>query len=115
MIYNGLGNGTVIERNKQRKEYVNRLSKDKFLVETLVDDVFKYIEFSELEQVKHKLNVLFCENLPDDLILEIYDDYSYKTFNEIENIKINIINRYCTNPSRGFIWNMYDVYINYSN
>lgn len=114
MIYNGLGNGTVIERNKQRIEYVKRLSKDKFLLESLFNDIFKYVELGELKQVKHKLNVLFCEDIPNDFILKIYDNYSYKTHYEIENIKDNVIYRYCTNPSRGFIWNMYDVYINYA-
>lgn len=113
MIYNGLGNGTVIERNKKRIEYVVRLSKDKRLIETLTNDIFKYVELGELKQVKHKLSVLFCEDIPNDFILKIYNNYNYKTDKEIEDIKACSVHRYSKYPAKGFIWNMFDVYMNY--
>ncbi|KGJ49817.1 hypothetical protein KD33_07740 [Clostridium sp. NCR] len=115
MIYNGLGNGTVIERNKQRIEYVKRLSKDKFLLESLFNDIFKYVELGELKQVKHKLSVLFCEDIPNNFILRICNNYNFKTDKEIREIKTCIIHRYVKYPAKGFIWNMFDVYMNYSN
>lgn len=115
MIYNGLGNGTVIERNKQRIEYVVRLSKDKFLIESLVNDMFKCIELGELKQVKHKLTILFCEDIPNDFISKIYNSYNEKSNKEIEDIKASIVHKYNTYPSKGFIWNMFDIYMNYSN
>lgn len=114
MIYNGLGNGAVIERNKQRIEYVVRLSKDKVLIETLLNDMFKYVELGDLKQVKHKLTVLFCEDIPKDFILKICNNYNDKTDKEIEDIKACIIHRYYNYPSKGFIWNMFDVYMNYA-
>lgn len=112
MIYNGLGNGTVIERNKQRIEYVTRLSKDKFLLESLLNDMFKYVELGELKQVKHKLSMLFCEDILNDFIIKICNSYNEKTDEKIRNIKNCIIHEYCTNPSKGFIWNMFDIYMN---
>ncbi|WP_270670254.1 hypothetical protein [Paraclostridium bifermentans] len=115
MIYNGLGNGTVIERNKQRIEYVKRLSKDKFLLESLFNDIFKYVELGELKQVKHKLSVLFCEDIPNDFILKICNAYNEKSDKEIKDIKTSIVHKYHTYPSKGFIWNMFDIYMNYSN
>lgn len=113
MIYNALGNGTVIERNKQRIEYVKRLSKDKMLIETLVNDTFKYVELGELKQVKHKLSVLFCEDILNDFIIKICNNYNEKSDKDIEDIKTYIVHKYCDYPTKGFIWNMFDVYMNY--
>lgn len=114
MIYNGLGNGTIIERNKQRIKYVKRLSKDKFLIETLVNDMFMCMELDMWEQVKHKLRVLFCEDIPNDFILKIRSIYNDKSDKDIEDIKVNIVHKYCNCPTKGFIWNMFEVYVNYN-
>lgn len=111
MIYNGLGNGNAIERNKQRIEYVTKLSKDACMIENLIDNIYKNIEINDFCNVKENLKILFFENIPNNIIVQMCNIHNILEYESTQLAKHKIIHRCCNQAKKGFIWNMFDVYI----
>lgn len=111
MIYNGLGNGNVIERNKQRIAYVTKLSKNISKVEKLIDDIFINIKINDIYGIQENLGLLFYEKIPNDIILQMCNIHNLLEYEFTQNVKCEITKRYCSQAKRGFIWNMFDIYI----
>ncbi|WP_270504411.1 hypothetical protein [Paraclostridium sordellii] len=111
MIYNGLGNGSIIERNKQRIEYVTKLSDNISKIEHLIDDIFISIEINDIYGIQENLSLLFYEKIPNDIIVQMCNVHNSLGSESRQSIKHQITNRYSNKATRGFIWNMFDIYI----
>ena len=110
MVYNGIGEGSIIERNKQRIRHVKKLSKNIYKIENLIDTIFKDIELDKINKVKENIKILFYENVPNCIIIQMCDIHKKLDYETKHSIKCEIVHRCCTQSKNGFILNMFDTH-----
>lgn len=112
MIYNGLGTGSAVKRNKIRVEYVKELSKD--TIHNLVEEFFNVLEIASGDEeqfyvLDEIVKDLFYENIDVEKLLDILE--IYEEIRNIDELKKNIIINCIEQPKKGFIWNMYEEFL----
>lgn len=107
MLYYGFGEGSLIERNKNRITYVNNLSNNAITLEKYIDKTFKSLENQNVKTIIKQLKSLFYEEIPTQYINNMIEIYSKLNSKQIKMLKVSIINNCKYKPSKGFIWNMY--------
>ena len=110
MVYNGLGEGTVVQRNKNRINYVKELSKDTSKLQSIINELFNSLDEFDKSRLNKMANFLFFERIDEDYIndlMELHRTFDTNTINDIkESVLHNCINR----STKGFIWNLFNEY-----
>lgn len=110
MIYVGLGTGSLIERNKARMSYVNRLAQDTNKLETLVDELFIALDSNNFDNVDIAIKQLFYEKINFEYITKLIELHSKLDCNSREILKCNVLSNYRKRPVKGFKWNLFGEY-----
>lgn len=105
MFYNGLGTGSIIERNNARINYVGELSKNKDMIRNLVNILINNLNEGKISDSDTVIKKLFYEYIDIENIKTLSNKVS-KIYN-MEKLKENIINACITKPNKGFVWNCY--------
>lgn len=109
MIYQGLGKGSIIERNKNRIAYVKALSNDMKQLENLVDKLINNLTINDVDLINSSISTLFYEVESDTLILDAIEKFNI--LDNVSKFRNDIIKRYTTRPEKGFIWNCYNLLV----
>ena len=107
MIYYGLGEGSLIERNNNRITYVKEISSNEITLEKYINETFKLLENQNIKNIIKQLKSLFYEEICTQCVNNMIEIYAKLNSKQIENLKVSVINNYKCRPDKGFIWNMY--------
>nr|WP_302966979.1 hypothetical protein [uncultured Romboutsia sp.] len=109
MIYEGLGNDSIIERNKARISYVKDLSKDILKLDIQVDELIHSLCCNDIKMINDAIAELFYEKVDNNLLLETIE--LFNKINDVDKFKYMIMNRYVRRPEKGFVWNCHNLLI----
>jgi hypothetical protein len=110
MIYIGLGNGSIVENNKDRMAYVNKLSNNKEQIISLVNNIFSALNSNNIDEVNEQLKCLFHEAIFTYEMGNVIDIHNRLDSKSLEILRHNIIKNCIKNPTKGFVWNLYNEY-----
>lgn len=109
MVYNGLGNGNMIERNKARMSYVKNLSKDIVKLDKQFDDLIHSLCCNDIQMINVSIAYLFYENVDEVWIHDVIEMFNKIDWNDVEKFKYKMMKRYIDRPEKGFIWNCHNI------
>lgn len=101
MIFNGCGEGSQIERNKNRISRCKELAKDELL--ELYTDTFVNGLVSGNCDVKSNIEYLFYENISYNILENNIKDVKTFTEEELEEFKDRLYNQYKKRPTSGYL------------